>query len=364
MLVPFMPTPGILFLLKLPFILADVGVALLLYAVGRRSGEGRGTLLAMAWFLNPVVIWASAVHGEVDSLAALLSLAFLLALWKGWPLPAGLFLGLGIFTKIYPLAFLPFALAWTLAFSTRPGPSWIERSKGAWLLVAGVALSVIPFLLYLPGFAVILAHQAGNTNFGGLSLLIVFNPVLSPIAHLFPVGLPHTVALAYEASLGVAVIGSVALVLLARRGPAPSPESQLVLLSTMSAWVLSAGLLAILSPQAENVVGLIPFLLLMLPAIRRLGPTLIATLSGAAWAQYLALLSPVAFFYPLAEIMGPGTVDGVNGVVISYSSGHGGVTQGMLWFPLGVISGIAILSVFGVCALRLVREYRRFRRTS
>ncbi|MCI4369261.1 MAG: hypothetical protein L3K09_06850 [Thermoplasmata archaeon] len=123
-------------------------------------------------------------------------------------------------------------------------------------------------------------------------------------------------------------------------------------------------MLAILSPQAENVVGLIPFLLLMLPAIRRLGPTLIATLSGAAWAQYLALLSPVAFFYPLAEIMGPGTVDGVNGVVISYSSGHGGVTQGMLWFPLGVISGIAILSVFGVCALRLVREYRRFRRTS
>ncbi|MCI4368990.1 MAG: hypothetical protein L3K09_05450, partial [Thermoplasmata archaeon] len=67
MLVPFMPTPGILFLLKLPFILADVGVALLLYAVGRRSGEGRGTLLAMAWFLNPVVIWASAVHGEVDA---------------------------------------------------------------------------------------------------------------------------------------------------------------------------------------------------------------------------------------------------------------------------------------------------------
>ncbi|MCI4317574.1 MAG: hypothetical protein L3J96_03470, partial [Thermoplasmata archaeon] len=186
MLVPFLPTPGILFLLKLPLILADLGVAILLFAVGRRSGEAYGTFLAMAWFLNPVVIWASAVHGEVDSLAVLLALAFLLALWKGWLLPSGLFLGLGVFAKIYPLAFLPFAVAWALVYPPVPGPSLKNRTRGAWLLLAGTALSVVPFIPYLPGFAVILAHQAGNNNFGGLTLLILFNPVLSPVGRFIP----------------------------------------------------------------------------------------------------------------------------------------------------------------------------------
>ncbi|MCI4317575.1 MAG: hypothetical protein L3J96_03475, partial [Thermoplasmata archaeon] len=104
-------------------------------------------------------------------------------------------------------------------------------------------------------------------------------------------------ALAYLISLGVAIVGSVALVFRARRGDGPPRDAELVLLSTASAWVLAGGLLAIQSPQAENVVGLIPFLLLMLPAMQKWGPALIATLSGAAWLQYLSLLTPFAFFY-------------------------------------------------------------------
>ena len=358
MLVPFLPTPGILFLLKLPYMLADLGVALLLYAVGRRAGERYAVFLAAVWFLNPVVIWASSVHGEVDSLAALLGLAFVLALWKGWNLPAGVFLGLGVFAKIYPIAFLPFALAWTISFPGRAVYSLRERLHASSLLLAGAALSVVPFIPYLPGFAVILAHQAGNVNYGGLSILIAFNPELSPISRVFPVGVGHSIALGYQASLAVAVVGSVILILRARRGAPLSEDARLTLLSTAAAWVLAGGLLALLSPQAENAVGLLPFLLLMLPVVRRWGPRLIATLSAAAWAQYLSLLTPFAFFYPLAVLLGPSAVGGVNGVVIAYSSGNSGITQGMLWFPLGVIAGAAILAVWGLGLLALVRSLR------
>ena len=111
MIIPDLPSPEALFLLKFPLLLCDAAVALLVFHGVRRLGSGdrAATFAAAAWFLNPLVIWASAVHGEVDTLAAFFVLASVFALERRYAFLAGVFLGLGAFAKLYPLILVPLA---------------------------------------------------------------------------------------------------------------------------------------------------------------------------------------------------------------------------------------------------------------
>jgi predicted membrane-bound dolichyl-phosphate-mannose-protein mannosyltransferase len=83
-------TPG---LVKVPAILADAGVAWLLFAYARRwgdgwlgswSGERLGLVAAVIYLFNPGTIFDSAVWGQVDSVGTLVLLATLFALARGW----------------------------------------------------------------------------------------------------------------------------------------------------------------------------------------------------------------------------------------------------------------------------------------
>lgn len=69
-------------LVKMPAILADLGVGALIYAIARRISDARTALIAAAIFvLNPATIFISAYWGQVDSIAgglALLAVFFLL----------------------------------------------------------------------------------------------------------------------------------------------------------------------------------------------------------------------------------------------------------------------------------------------
>ena len=84
-------------LVKIPGILADVGVAWLLFTIGRRwapqllsgrwpalSGERLGIAAATIYLFNPGTIFNSAVWGQIDSVGALLLLATIYALGRGW----------------------------------------------------------------------------------------------------------------------------------------------------------------------------------------------------------------------------------------------------------------------------------------
>ncbi|TMB57213.1 MAG: phospholipid carrier-dependent glycosyltransferase [Chloroflexi bacterium] len=83
-------TPG---LIKVPGILADGGVAWLLFAycrrfgdgwLGRWSGERLGVVAVAIWLFNPGTIFNSSVWGQIDSVGALVLLASLYALARGW----------------------------------------------------------------------------------------------------------------------------------------------------------------------------------------------------------------------------------------------------------------------------------------
>jgi predicted membrane-bound dolichyl-phosphate-mannose-protein mannosyltransferase len=83
-------TPG---LVKVPGILADAGVAWLLFLYARRfgdgwlgswSGERLGLVAVVIYLFNPGTIFDSAVWGQVDSVGTLVLLATLYMLARGW----------------------------------------------------------------------------------------------------------------------------------------------------------------------------------------------------------------------------------------------------------------------------------------
>jgi hypothetical protein len=358
LVIPYLPTPAALLVLKLPMIASDVLVTLLVYhGVRLHGGTVLGTAAAASWFLNPLVFWVSAVHGEVDTFAALFVVAAILALEQRLAFVTGILLGLGTFAKVYPVLLVPLAVA-VLATDAARGAGVRPRLAPVGRLVAGLAVSTVPFLLLLSGLSVVLAHQAGNLNFGGFSLLIVFNPNITSIARLWPTGTSWLVALAFEATLVLGVVLGVAAVVyrfLRTRSPEMAELPWLALLALAG---VSGSLLAILTTQAENIVAVLPLLLLAAPLLGRWGRGLYWALSLSAFAEYLALLTPLAFFYPLFELLGPGAVRWANGVVLPYALDQTAIPAGAYWIVLGVVGGVTLLGLWSLTAAKTWRILR------
>jgi predicted membrane-bound dolichyl-phosphate-mannose-protein mannosyltransferase len=89
-------------LVKIPGILADIGVAWLLFAIARRwadalraparvgvSAETIGLVAATFYLFNPGVVFDSAVWGQIDSVGTLVLLVTIYALGRGWTELAG-----------------------------------------------------------------------------------------------------------------------------------------------------------------------------------------------------------------------------------------------------------------------------------
>lgn len=361
MIIPYLPTAAALLALKLPLILSDGAVALLVYHGASRVAGGvrAGTLAAGAWFLNPLVIWTSSVHGEVDTLAALFVLLAVVALEKRYAFLVGLFLGLGTFAKLYPLVLVPLAAA-VLALNAARGTGWRPRVQPILRLLAGLGFSALPFLPLLSGLSVVFAHQAGNVSYGGLSVLIIFNPNITSIASIWPPGSAGHLVLVMYGTLAVGAAGAVGVVLYRFYRGAREPWS-LGRLALLTLWGVSGSVLAVLSTQPENVVALLPLLLVASVALGRWARPTYWLVSLSAWAQYLVLLTPLAYFYPLFTLLGPSSVRWANGIVIQYAIGRTTPSQGTFWVVVGVIGGLALFLVWAVTTAGVVRLTREIR---
>ena len=87
-------------LLKLPPMLADAAIGILLYRAGRSWFGANAGLVAAALFLFlPMTWYDSALWGQVDSVGSLLMLASLLALADGWSEPSMALAVLGVLVK-------------------------------------------------------------------------------------------------------------------------------------------------------------------------------------------------------------------------------------------------------------------------
>ena len=87
-------------LLKVPAIVADLGVALLLFrAAGTWFGVRAGVFAAALYLLIPVTWYDSALWGQVDAVAALAMMAALVLLIEGWSEPAAVMAVVGVLIK-------------------------------------------------------------------------------------------------------------------------------------------------------------------------------------------------------------------------------------------------------------------------
>jgi hypothetical protein len=144
-------------LLKLPAILADVGVALLLYRLAARWRGRRAGLLAAALYLFiPVTWYDSALWGQVDAVPALVMVAALVLLVEGWSEPAAALAVLAVLVKPQALVCLvvvvPVLLRrHLLAAGSGPVPArWSSEQGPIRLLTSALAAAAVGTLVMAP----------------------------------------------------------------------------------------------------------------------------------------------------------------------------------------------------------------------
>jgi hypothetical protein len=207
--------PGLLFsfVSKIPFLISDILVALLLYKTVEHLTKNKGIAekAALFWFLNPFVIWISAGWGMWDTMPALFSLAaFYLLLKKRIGLSA-VCLSLGVASKLYPALFLvPIAI---FIFKTSPPiEKWKNSAKFFLVFSVASALLFVPYLDRVISFF--------SYNFGPSSVVAVGTsgiPITLSYWSLFSLNLlfhnPTVFSLANQASIVSPVLVGFFLVL-------------------------------------------------------------------------------------------------------------------------------------------------------
>lgn len=117
--------------LKIPYLIFDIGTAILLY---KMFASSKAKILALAmWMFNPIAIFSTSMMGSFDVIPTFFTVLSVYLLKKN-PLLSALSLGIGASFKIYPLFLLIPLLTITY--------SWKQRFKM-------VALGVLPYMLFI-----------------------------------------------------------------------------------------------------------------------------------------------------------------------------------------------------------------------
>jgi hypothetical protein len=150
------------FWIKVPFIAADVWIALLLRrAVARATGsEHDGRRAGLMWLLNPVAIFYTSVHGQFDALPAALMLLGFLLIQEGRRAKAfGAFLLSGT-AKYFAFLLVPLLWAWGGADGGRVGTRTVR---------VGIATVTVAAF----GFASVAVPGLRESLIGGLASNVV-----------------------------------------------------------------------------------------------------------------------------------------------------------------------------------------------
>lgn len=139
------PTLGFVILVKAFLVIVDLLVAVLLHRlVSERFGDGKAVAVAAAWFLCPLVIVESSVHGMFDCIAALFAVIGIGLVSKRRYALAGAAVSLAMLTKLFAVFLVPLLIAWVLS---REG---INRKGAASLAKAIVGFAAAFILVELP----------------------------------------------------------------------------------------------------------------------------------------------------------------------------------------------------------------------
>lgn len=124
-----------LFLLKVPYLLLDLGVALLLLRLFQNRDHG--TYAWKFWMVNPVVIFAVYMFSSYDVMVAFLIVLSLYYMKVHWRKNSMIALGLGAAAKLFPLLLAPFFV--------------LYGSRPRWKQLGYAVLFCVPlFLVFVP----------------------------------------------------------------------------------------------------------------------------------------------------------------------------------------------------------------------
>lgn len=161
--------PGLLYdiLLKIPLILSDVIVTVLLFKIvkTRWQNERAAVIVAALWFLNPIVIWVSSGWGMFDTLPALFTVLSLYFVLNGRFSLSMLSLAVATLLKFYAIViFVPLVvIIWRKAGTRTVLTSLIPST------VFGILASV-PLFLVSNSLSFVSASSSPTSQYAGLSI--------------------------------------------------------------------------------------------------------------------------------------------------------------------------------------------------
>lgn len=127
-------TPASWLLTKLPALLADIALsAALARTAWRKLGAAAGATVAFLMAVNPMLLVASTLWGQIDSVVTLLVVLGIVALTEGRTTKASVWLALAVLVKPQAVVFLPF-----LAYSL-----WRRRQLKPWLYAAAWVVGML-----------------------------------------------------------------------------------------------------------------------------------------------------------------------------------------------------------------------------
>jgi hypothetical protein len=349
--------PLVTLVLKLPLIASDVVVAWIVWHLALRLGstDRAARLAAAAWFLCPIVIWASAVHGAFDTLVALAIAAAVLARLQGRFVWAGAAVSLGLLTKVTPVFMIPLILAsclWPIAG---------ERLVGRWRAVAATAAGAVgaAVILVVP----VLASGQGSAAYVDLTARAAVQPSIGALS-LFGFSSLHSASWVASwastqhswflpaiefADVGVALV--VAGVWWRWR---PRGADTFVILAAM---LLMAVVLIGPIGQPQYLVWFAPLLAAL--AARFRGFTVALGVLGTAGVLFeLSLLGPLAFLGPLSQAVGIPSPSAITAQLqrVVTAQVYGQPLVPTLMFFCWVLATVGFIVAFASCAARRPRS--------
>ncbi|HEY50421.1 MAG TPA: DUF2029 domain-containing protein [Dehalococcoidia bacterium] len=304
-------TPLAMVAIKLPLIVADILVGLLIYTIVRRlAGDKKAKFAFALWFLSPMVIIESCIFGQYDVIVALLSLLAAYLITRKSYIEAGVAFSLGFLFKPLNLFFgisIGIFLLWFGFMSLSDRSSTIKEKykiRLRWLagckpLAKFAAGCIIPVIAFLPGGQLLGIGQSATTRLtwpqlGGINLWFIELIPLRISQSIFTWGHLH-----YPSVLiGFLVIGALFITLLTtitvrRQGD----FSQSIYLLAVIALLLFPILYTYTG--AHYYIPLLAFMAVTIPLLH-LSVFVYGLLNFSLVAWTLALLGPVIIWLPLA----------------------------------------------------------------
>jgi len=158
------------FIIKMPSLLADASISVLILRYLRRRQSPQAMKWALLYAANPISLLVIAAHGQFDALPLLF---ILLALYFGQSLTAsGLFMGLSVLLKAWPVLLVPAFLA--------DYDDYKSRFRYACYTILPTATSMIPYLITTPNqvYQKVFAYSS-TPDFGYLGLIRSASYILS-----------------------------------------------------------------------------------------------------------------------------------------------------------------------------------------